>query len=407
MASDLQRLVDHLGTRLHRSVAIDDPSIRLLAYTSHTGEVDRARTESIMRRRVSTELTSYLGAQSPSHADDLFTVPACPAIGLETDRIGMPILYEDSMLGYLWLIGSDGPVTGQDAESVREASRQAALILHRERLTVEVTRSRERELVRDLVSPDASLRAEAADELIEEDLIVAGQISAIVATADHGPSEPLSEQQRLALHIAVDYGQHQLALKHALALNRPDHSLLLITQDGSQPAKSAALEQLAQKVHQRLTLELRSQPAPSGWVGIAGAHRNLTDAHHAYHEARRAADVARITGALGTVVPYSRLGVYALLAKLPPHELAEGIHPGVRPLLDPDSTHRDLIETVQVYLDNAADAQRTAAELHIHRATLYYRLRRIEDLSGLDLSRGDDRLAIHLSLKLAQLTQLR
>lgn len=56
-----------------------------------------------------------------------------------------------------------------------------------------------------------------------------------------------------------------------------------------------------------------------------------------------------------------------------------------------------------MYLDTAGDAKRTVAQLHIHRATLYYRLRRIEELTDLDLSRGDDRLAAHLSLKLARL----
>jgi hypothetical protein len=45
----------------------------------------------------------------------------------------------------------------------------------------------------------------------------------------------------------------------------------------------------------------------------------------------------------------------------------------------------------------AADA------LGIHRATFYYRLHRIERITGLNLQSGDDRLALHLGLKLARL----
>jgi sugar diacid utilization regulator len=324
---------------------------------------------------------------------------------LTLERIGMPIRYERSLLGYLWLVKSDGPLSDQDAASVREAAGQIALILHREYLASEVARSRERELLRDLVSADASLRAEAADALIEEELVVAGPVSALVVTLAHERGAPLDEQGRLALHITVDHGRRRLSPGHAVTLNRPDHSLLLAIWPGARTATvDKASAELAAAVRDRLVTEVGSASAPTCWVGIGSTQKRLGDSHVSYLQARRAADVARITGALGTTVPYARLGVYALLAKLSQDELADGIHPGIRPLLGPTSEHHDLIETLQAYLDNAGDVQRTAAQLHIHRATLYYRLRRVEEVAGLDLARGDDRLAVHLSLKLAQLS---
>ena len=48
---------------------------------------------------------------------------------------------------------------------------------------------------------------------------------------------------------------------------------------------------------------------------------------------------------------------------------------------------------------------RAAAELRIHRQTLYYRLQRIEKLTGLDLADGRDRLTLHLALTLAPLVR--
>jgi DNA-binding PucR family transcriptional regulator len=41
--------------------------------------------------------------------------------------------------------------------------------------------------------------------------------------------------------------------------------------------------------------------------------------------------------------------------------------------------------------------------LHVHRSTVYQRLRRVEELTGLRLSRGDDRLHAHLSLRIGML----
>ena len=62
-----------------------------------------------------------------------------------------------------------------------------------------------------------------------------------------------------------------------------------------------------------------------------------------------------------------------------------------------------LAETAEVFLDCAGSASRAAAALQVHRQTLYYRLARIEALTGLDLADGEARLLLHASLKAARL----
>ncbi|MQT00454.1 helix-turn-helix domain-containing protein, partial [Streptomyces jumonjinensis] len=54
-------------------------------------------------------------------------------------------------------------------------------------------------------------------------------------------------------------------------------------------------------------------------------------------------------------------------------------------------------------LDCAGQAGRTASALGVHRQTLYYRLSRVEQLTGLDLADGEDRLLLHMALKAARL----
>ena len=44
--------------------------------------------------------------------------------------------------------------------------------------------------------------------------------------------------------------------------------------------------------------------------------------------------------------------------------------------------------------------------LCIHRSTLYYRLKRIADITGTDLNSGLDRFTLHLELKLFRLTSV-
>ncbi|MFI9550743.1 PucR family transcriptional regulator [Nonomuraea endophytica] len=400
MASELQRLVDSLGARLGRSVAIDDPAIRLLAYNSHTGEIDDARLESILRRSVSPELVGHVHGSGALTATGLFTVPSRPDLGFDVARVGMPVRHEGALLGFLWLLLSDGPVTDAQAAAVRQAADSAALTLHRDFLMGELSRGRERELVRDLISADTELRAEAARRLIEEELAAAGPVRVLVATVGPGSGQPLGEQDRLALAVGLEQARRRLPPRHALHLERPDHGLLVWVQ---QIPSRAEVEDLAGVVHGRVVQESGKEC----WIGIGESRPGLPQAHESYGEAKRAADVARIVKVLGPVVWRAELGVYGLLADLPADRLGHGLHPGVRRLLEHDGGKDALATTVEKFLDNAGDVKRTAAELCIHRASLYYRLRKAEEVARIDLSSGDDRLTLHLGFKVARLIGLR
>jgi DNA-binding PucR family transcriptional regulator len=66
-----------------------------------------------------------------------------------------------------------------------------------------------------------------------------------------------------------------------------------------------------------------------------------------------------------------------------------------------------LEQTLEVYLDTAGDASRTARALSIHRTTLYYRLDRLKTEHGIDLQDGLVRTDLHLAVKLRRLALAR
>ena len=102
------------------------------------------------------------------------------------------------------------------------------------------------------------------------------------------------------------------------------------------------------------------------------------------------------------VARWRDLGLYRLLAAMPAADLSGLLlDPPVRRLLDaPDP---DLLRTVRTYLERAGNVQETAAELHVHRQTLYYRLAKAEALTGLSFGNGHDRVRMHLGLMLGPL----
>jgi carbohydrate diacid regulator len=57
-----------------------------------------------------------------------------------------------------------------------------------------------------------------------------------------------------------------------------------------------------------------------------------------------------------------------------------------------------LLDTLRAYLGSAGSIAETARATYVHRNTVHYRVRRIEQLTGLDLSRLEDRLLCELAL---------
>ncbi|RJO73570.1 CdaR family transcriptional regulator [Nocardia panacis] len=400
MSGELQQLVDNAGRRLGRSVAIDDAKVRLLAYNAHAAEVDAVRVGSILRREVPPELVAYIYASGAGTAEGMFVLQPNDDLGVEVARYGMPIRYGETLLGFVWLLASDGAVGPAQERLMRSAADAAADLLHRGQLRDRLTRARESELVRDLLGRAPELRDRAATQLAEEALLAPGPALVLTVLLT---GVTIRERDRLALAVGTDRLARRLPRRHAIPLDRPDHSLILVSLHDA--ATRADLDTLAEALRERV---LRDSGRAHCWIGLGTARDDPADLHESYTESRRAAEVARAVRTLGSVVRHQDLGVYALLSELSPERLQRGLPAGLQALLVCENSNRDaLIETLECFLDYAGDIKRTTDRLRLHRGSLYYRLRRIEEITGTDLASGEDRLALHLGLKTLRLLDVR
>src|SRR5207302_1948262 len=62
-----------------------------------------------------------------------------------------------------------------------------------------------------------------------------------------------------------------------------------------------------------------------------------------------------------------------------------------------------LIQTLDVYLQRHGNLRQSARDLHVHLNTLHYRLRRIAEITGMDLKDADARLDLLLALRVRAL----
>jgi sugar diacid utilization regulator len=390
VSDELQLVIEGLARDLARAVAVDDRDLRLLAFTSHSGAVDDARQQAIMTRQAPAKAAAWARSHGISKATKPVRIPANAELGM-LPRVCVPLRAHGAHFGFLWLIDPDEALTDADLRQAAAAAAQCAEVLHRLRVREDLADARERELLRDLMSDDASVREMAAAEVIGADLFdLRGPMTAMVVGAFGTSAE--SEAVRRQLTAAIERAVSDLPRRTCVRLIRPTHGLVV--------ASAAAL-----RSRPHLAEDLAGHKGGAVLaVGTGAPVTRLSDLATSYQQAQRALRVAAMVPMFRPVAHWSELGVYALLSELSMDRLVEtAVHPAVRRLLREEPS---LAETLEGFLDRAGDTKVLAADLHLHRASVYYRLNRIQEITGIRLDDGEQRLALHLSLKVARLIGL-
>ncbi|MEJ2886060.1 PucR family transcriptional regulator [Actinomycetospora aeridis] len=137
-------------------------------------------------------------------------------------------------------------------------------------------------------------------------------------------------------------------------------------------------------------------------VAVGGTVRDPTEIATSYDQARRTLVAARRLGRAGRVLRFDDLGVHRLLLQIPDPEAARVFAREVLGRLATDRSERtvELLRTLARYFREDGSPQRVARVLNVHPNTVGYRLRRAEELSGLDLDAYRDRLAAQMALEI-------
>jgi PucR family transcriptional regulator, purine catabolism regulatory protein len=124
-----------------------------------------------------------------------------------------------------------------------------------------------------------------------------------------------------------------------------------------------------------------------------------TDAGRSLREAGYALQVCRVEGRPSA--DFASLGTYRLLLTLQEPDALRAFADSVLAPLDRyDAEHDgDLVPSLRAFLDRNAKWEAAAADLFVHRHTLRYRMRKVEELTGRDLASPHDRMEFWLALR--------
>ncbi len=383
--SDYQELVDDISELLGAPATLENRDFELLAFATYDsdGELDASaldpvRARSILTRRSTPTVRSWFEGFGITRATGPVRIPPTPEAGVYRGRICLPVRHRGVVLGYVWLLDDDpGPSAEQLTAAMEVTDRIGALLADEAQAGSDLTRE-----FRAVLTAERGWQRDMAVAALRTALGARGEgPHAVVCVAPWPSADP-------------DDAPSARTVPHATAVctvpwGTAAQSLALLVRlrasDVHAPALTAAT---------RLLKETEGAVA----AGVGAPRTGLAELSAAWQEASAATRAALAQPHLGPVAEWGAIGPYRLLTALP-RDTAQD--PAVRTLLSP--AHHELARTAEIYLDRAGQAGRTAAELGIHRQTLYYRLSRVEQLTGLDLDDGEDRLLLHMALKRARL----
>jgi DNA-binding PucR family transcriptional regulator len=388
----LSAIAESLGAMLRCTVAIDDAAGRLLASAASNGRPG-ARAPRVTA--AFEEARARMGDEVDTEA---VVVPAGPEATPGTEGLVVPVVLDEEAAGHLWALQPRVPFGPPQRQALTRAAAVVALALLKERTAQEVEWRLSRDFFDDLFDPEgqagealhARARQLGADLSRPHTLLVVRRDAAPdAAGAVHEDREAYAQRSLLSLvqRTGAAWGGA------TLTATRSDHVVVLWD--------DAANNRSAQEFAEHLRREI--QAYASGWTATISVGPSCADVREygdAYRLTCGVLDLVQQSDRRDRVVSLDSIGAYRLLLQVKrPQELQSFAESTLGTVHAYDRRHQTKLGcTLESYMANRCNVAVTAKALHVHPNTVAYRLRRIEELLGIELS--DPQAMLHLQLAL-------
>ncbi|MFG6280269.1 helix-turn-helix domain-containing protein [Microbacterium sp. 5K110] len=393
-ATDLRSLANSVAALLDAAVTIEDVNSRIVAFSSGEQKTDKSRRAAVLGQRVPESSQQRLRDAGIFHRVYAEPLPIFikPGDVYERGRAVVRVTAGDSLLGSIWAV-VDEPLDASRQRVMVEAARIVAVQMLRERVEADASRRHRRRQLAALLNGGDQARSAATElGLRSRKYIVFG-----VSSVDGGTDDPadIVRMERISrtfeLHLVTYH-------PHSLAGSVGDIVYGILPVDEEHGAEGAYLSAVGTAfVAQRATrLPVR--------LGIGESVRDIGDLHRSKAGADRVLRVIGLRERGAYRIDEVRHDV--MLAEMKDRwtdEQSSLLHQ-VDQLTDWDAVHgTQLLLTLDRYLENFGDVRAGAEELIVHPNTFRLRLRRIQELLGVDLDNPDDRFNLMLQLRLRRL----
>jgi sugar diacid utilization regulator len=305
----------------------------------------------------------------------------------------IPLRVADNVVGALHMRAKTEP----SASMRRLLATMIASEVERVRAPERASESAAADFLRAILARELTDREELIEQAKGLSLEIGEGASMIVARAH--PQSPTDEGWRGRVRAVAERGARAVSSRSIAALSDREGmqgaEVLLLVPGADEPTAARAAEGVLREMEAGL----------SGYTFALGRSRmteDPADLPRAASEALLAANVAH-GSAEGASLAFEQTGAYRLLLSAMsenPSELQRFYGETVEPLVAYDEQYEtDLVRTLEAFLEADGNVAGTAQRLFTHRHTIYYRLERVRELSGHDVSSSDGREKLSLGLK--------
>ena len=400
-SGDLFSVANAVAALIDAPITIEDRSSRVLAFSGRQDEADPSRVETILGRQVPERYSRLLterGVFRDLYRSDQPVYVEPPTGGAQLPEFTLPraavaVRAGDEVLGSIWAAVRE-PLSADRARAMCDAARLVALHLLRIRAGADVSRR----LRADLVST-ALEGGTGAYEAVRR-LRLADQPAVVLALAVADPAERARLADGLAMHLSAIHPRCAAALVGDVA-----YGLIPVTPEGP-GADGSEGELRAVRIATDFLDRVGDRSRPVIGIGqvafdVAGLPAARACADRALRVLREG--VARNgEGGGRRVARLADVHAEALLMELRDLAAAHGDRPTgpVTRLSAYDAEHgTNLVETLRAWLDAFGDVAAASASMFVHPNTFRYRLKRLTEVSGIDLADPEDRFAAMLQLR--------
>ena len=307
--------------------------------------------------------------------------------GAEAATTVTDVILDGAAVAHIHVRTGDTELSGLDVRAMEHAAVVTALELLRARTAAEVEQRLRGSLVADLLGSDAAAMPAFLERARRLGWDLAGGQTLIALRATDGDR----------LLSAADRFFARATPRPLSAAHRGDLVLILPAAGGGPAVETA----------RRLVDVLTGTGVVEHARAAVSAEVTALELPATYRTLRGALDLAGDGGA-STVIDLTDITIDHLLLELgDPHRLRQFAMSVLGRAAEYDRNRStELLDTARVVLDSGLDRRAAAARLHLHPNTVAQRMRRLEELTGLQLSRPADLLQLASALTVARIAAL-
>ncbi|AIK37395.1 PucR family transcriptional regulator [Bacillus pseudomycoides] len=392
---NLEEFADIISEILQCPITVEDVNHRLLAYSTHDERTDSARIATIMGRRVPEKvinnlwkegiIPTLLKSREPIH------VKKIDNIGLG-DRVAISIWNKEDVLGFIWALEIKRSLTEQDYALLKKSAEAVKSKL----LQLQTRKNKKDERSQEFFWKLLTNHIQTNEEIIENfQVLHITPASLFNVVVFHFEQEITSEKEKQISYL-LKTSEHLKILLYTIDRNK----LILLTSLDNLSQPSHEINNFVERFVNTMEKRYEIKSIKPAFSSVYSDYQKISKA---YKETlivlsikeKFPSDTANIHG-------YQNMGIYQLIdLLLEQRKQEEYENQALQKLHKYDCKYNsNLVETLEIFLNNDSNTSEVAKVLNIHVNTLSYRLKRICEISEIDLKDPNQKMVLYLDLKL-------